>query len=597
MFRNLVITAIFIFTTACNSQSVLNKEITSKEISTHIEYLASDEMSGRFSGSKEIKVAANYLMQEFQSYGLKPLFTSNQYFQEFEFITDISMTSENEITLNIKGKKIPIKLHDGFTPAPFARESYAQSDLVFVGYGISAPKLSYDDYEGVDVKDKIVIALRYTPEYDNPHSQFDEFASLRYKASLAKEKGAKGIIFVNGYLPKDEDDKLVEFKYDRAAGVKDFPAVHMKRIYAEELLSAYGLTLVQYQDSIINSKKPFSFALTNSSAEINCVVKEVSATCQNVGALLEGTDTNLKNEYIVIGAHYDHLGMGGHGSLYRGNDLQIHNGADDNASGTTGMLELAEYFALSKNNKRSIIFLAFSGEELGLLGSNFFVNYSPVPLEKIVTMINLDMIGRMNEKNELIVYGTGTSPKWKDILNAKNENNFVLTFNDEGYGPSDHSSFYGKAIPVLFFFTGTHSDYHRPSDDADKINSSSMQNLLNFVSSVANEIVNGEVRPEYVNVPRKEGARTGGWKVYVGTIPDYAYSGEGLKITGVNEGSPAQKAGLQGGDIIIHFGKKKVTNIYDYVYALQELAPGDVVDVKVKRGDNEVNLNLTLGAK
>lgn len=588
--------SLFILVANCVAQNELNKNITKQEISQHIEYLASEKLAGRFSGSSENKIAAEYLKSELQSYGLKPIFTSG-YFQDFDFITDISMSAENKITLSIKGKNLPVPLHTGFIPAPFARESFAKSDLVFVGYGISAPKLSYDDYEGINVQDKIVVALRYTPEYDNPHSQFDEFASVRLKASIAKEKGAKGIIFINGYLPKDDEDKLIDFKYDRAAGIKDFPAVHLKRIYAEELLSAYGLTLKTYQDSINNSKKPFPLSLTGSTAEISCIVNEVSATCQNVGAMLEGTDQKLKDEFIVIGAHYDHLGLGAHGSLYRGEDMQIHNGADDNASGTTGVLELAEYFALSKQNKRTIIFLLFSGEELGLLGSNYFVNHSPIPVEKIVTMINLDMIGRMNEKNELIVYGTGTSPKWKDILIAKNNNNFVLTFNDEGYGPSDHSSFYGKAIPVLFFFTGTHSDYHRPSDDADKINSQAMENLLNYVSSVTHEIINGDVRPEYVNVPRKEGARTGGWKVYVGTIPDYAYSGEGLKITGVNVGSPAQKAGLQGGDIIIHFGKKKVTNIYDYVYALQELAPGDIVEVVANRNGSEVKLTLELGAK
>lgn len=596
--KNILLIAVITFCAInLSAQNELNKEITSTEISEHINYLSSDAMGGRFSGTTEAKAAANYLRKEFNAYDLKPLFSGGDYYQEFSFISDLSMPSGNEMILMIDGKRIPVMVNGGFIPTPFTRNSSATGELVFVGYGISAPKLSYDDYEGIDVTNKIVLAMRYTPEYDNPHSQFDEFASLRYKASLAKEKGAKGIIFFNGYQPKDDDDKLVDFKYDRAAGIKDFPAAHMKRIYVEQILSSVGMNLKQYQDSINNSKNPFSFVAKKSSAEIKCFVSEVETTCQNVGALLEGTDPNLKNEYIVIGAHYDHLGLGWHGSLYRGEDLLIHNGADDNASGTTGMIELAEYFALSKTNKRSIIFLAFSGEELGLLGSNFFVNNSPIPTEKIVTMINLDMIGRINEKNDLIVYGTGTSTRWKDILNQKNESKFNLTFNDEGYGPSDHSSFYGKQIPVLFFFTGTHSDYHRPSDDAEKINSAGMENLLRYVSSVTSEIANNDARPEYVNVPRKEGARTGGWKVYVGTIPDYAYSGEGLKITGVNEGSPAQKAGLKGGDVIVQFGKKKVTNIYDYVYALQELAPGDVVEVIAKRGEEEVLLTLELGAK
>jgi hypothetical protein len=290
--------------------------------------------------------------------------------------------------------------------------------------------------------------------------------------------------------------------------------------------------------------------------------------------------------------------MGETGSLYRGDEPQIHNGADDNASGTTGVLELAEKFANAKDKlKRSLIFITFSGEELGLLGSAYFVNNTPIPVSQMSTMINMDMIGRLNEKNELIVYGAGTSPEWKDLLNSTNAYNFNLAFHDDGYGPSDHSSFYGKNIPVLFFFTGTHTDYHRPSDDADKINFTGEEKILNYVYDITYKINTSEQKPVYVNVPRKEMGTTGGWKVYVGTIPDYAANVEGFKISGVNEGSPAQKGGIEAGDIMISFGGKKITNIYDYVYALKEHVPGDVVEVIVKRNGEEVELKVELGAR
>ncbi len=213
-------------------------------------------------------------------------------------------------------------------------------------------------------------------------------------------------------------------------------------------------------------------------------------------------------------------------------------------------------------------------------------------------MLNLDMIGRLNNDNNLIVYGTGTSSIWKDLLNEDNRNyNFKLTFNDEGYAPSDQSSFYAKKIPVLFFFTGTHSDYHRPSDTPDKINYSGEESILNYVSTLAYQIDTLSNKPDYINVPRKDSGKNISFRVYVGTVPDYAGQVDGLKINGVNEGSPAQKGGLKGGDIIISFGGKKISNIYDYTYALSDFSPGDIVDVEVLRDSRKVNLKVELGAR
>ncbi|MCK9426056.1 MAG: M28 family peptidase [Ignavibacteriaceae bacterium] len=570
--------------------------ITAKEIIGHISYLASDAMKGRASGSKEIIVAANYIKDQFNLFGLKPLF-KNSFFQEYSFISDVKASKNNSLSFKVKGKEIKLKYGKDFVATPFSGTSKSKAKLVFAGYGIAAPKLNYDDYKSLDVKGKIVIVMKNNPEYDNPHSEFDKFSSLRLKATLAKEKGALGIIFVNGHLPKDSSDDLIKFKYDRAGGVKNFSVVHAKRNFIDKIFEAENQNFAQHQKMMKDSNKTASFEFVKSSAQLTTEIKEVESKTLNVCGYLEGTDPKLKDEFLVIGAHYDHLGMGGDGSLYKGTDEQIHNGADDNASGTTGVLELAEKFASQKAQlKRSIIFVTFSGEELGLLGSNYFVNNPPVPVEKMVTMLNLDMIGRLNTENALTIYGTGTSSKWKDLLNEKNTASFKLAFNDEGFGPSDHSSFYGKAIPVLFFFTGVHSDYHRPADDADLINSTGEEKILNYVFDVANALAVQPEKPDYINVPRKEQS-SGGWKVYVGTVPDYSSNSEGFKLSGVSPGSPAEKAGLKANDIMLKFGDKKIENIYDYVYALQDHVPGDVVEVQVKRNNELLTVKVTLGAK
>jgi len=292
--------------------------------------------------------------------------------------------------------------------------------------------------------------------------------------------------------------------------------------------------------------------------------------------------------------------MGGRGSLAASKEPQIHNGADDNASGTSGVLELAEYFSSHKDQmKRSILFILFSGEELGLLGSKHFVDNPTVPLNQIVAMINMDMIGRLNE-NRLTVYGTGTSPKWKPLLNKVNADSiFKYNFIDGGFGPSDHSSFYSKNIPVLFFFTGTHQDYHKPSDDVDKINFLGMEKVLNLVSGVVTDLVTNPEKIEFTKVQGEapQQGRRMNIRVYVGTIPDYSEQVEGFKIAGVNDGSPAEKAGLKAGDIIIKFGDKPVKNIYDYMYAMQGYKPGDEVEVIILRNGQELKTTIKLGSR
>jgi len=571
-------------------QNESKSEITYKELYDHISYLSSDELAGRFPGTREIDEAAEYLAQDFKRSGLKPLFNGS-YFQEFEVITGVELGSANKCFYTVNGAEKELQSGTTYSPLGISGNATVTAPVVFVGYGITAKKLEYNDYEGIDVKGKIVLVLRSHPEGKQPHSQFDEYATLRAKASNAKSQGAIAVVFVSGYT-LDEEDTFVPLRYDRAPALNGIPVVQIKRSVADEIFAAEGKKLEQINHEIISGKRPQSFALATTfkvSTEVNYLAKKT----KNVGAILEGTDPKLKDEYVVFGGHYDHLGHGYIGSLYRGKGMQIHNGADDNASGTAGVLELAEYFAATKGNKRSLIFLGFSAEEMGLLGSAYMVDNWSIPNKQVAAMLNFDMIGRLKEKS-LTVYGMGTSSAWKPLLTRLNDTTALkLSFIDDGFGASDHSSFYQKDIPVLFFFTGIHEDYHRPSDDADKINAEGSEQVLKFAAQVATEIINTEIKPDFIKPNKTETTQRVSFKVYVGTVPDYSYTGEGYKISGVSEGSPAQKAGMEKGDILVKLGTKKVANIYDYMGAMADFAPGDTTTLTVLRNGTEKTLNIT----
>ncbi|MCX8106853.1 MAG: M28 family peptidase [Ignavibacterium album] len=589
--RKFALIIVSIFQSIALAQTVDSPEITKEEIYEHIKYLASDELEGRFTGTEQCRIAAEYIAKEFEKAGLLPVFNGS-YFQEFPFISEIK-TGDNSFEIISKEKSF-LEIQKDYTPLPFSDNLSIEGKLVFAGYGISSIENNYDDYDGIDVKDKVVIVFRGHPDVNTAHSPFEQLASLRFKATVARDKGAAGIIFVNTADKKD-DDKLIKLEYDGAAKIKGVSILQIKRDVLQKLLYDKNLDIDILEKQISENKKPNSFEL-DKSARIKTEVIEVESISWNVGAMLKGNDPKLSDEYLVIGAHFDHLGWGKQNSLYQGEPM-IHNGADDNASGTTGLLELAEKFGSEKNNlKRSVVFFAFSGEELGLLGSNYLVNNFPLPIEKVVSMINMDMIGRLKDSS-LIVYGTGTSSNWKKLLNDKNSFGFKLTFNDEGFGPSDHSSFYGKKIPVLFFFTGTHSDYHKPSDDYDKINAEGQEKVLKYIYFVATDIINADIKPDYLAVERKDSGRITTSKVWVGTIPDFAGDVDGYKLGGVTEGSPAALAGLQAGDIITKFGDKKISNIYDFTYAIGNYKPGDKVKVVVKRAEKELEVEIELKSR
>jgi aminopeptidase YwaD len=588
-FRPTLIAVLAIVTAQVYAQPENAAAIRASAIQAHINYLASDELAGRESGTKGNEVAARYVAAEFRRAGLKPIGTSKQtdaaakpdntgYFQPFTFVAGSSPGKNNILKAVVAGKTRSYRSGVEFEPALISASRKVSGDAVFVGRGIVSKER--DDYAGLDVKGEIVVALADSAAAD-PRTGAKEFPDNLGKVITARDKGAAALILV-----QPEDGVWPCLGGERATTDAGIPVLLLKRRIAAEWHSAAGAP--DLLDKPQSRPIPLHVTLATD-------IRKVTKTTANVVGILEGSDPALKNEVVVIGAHMDHLGMGGPVSLSDSKTPQIHHGADDNASGTAGVMALADYFAsLSTRPKRSILFMAFSGEELGLLGSAHYVMDPILPLERTVAMLNMDMIGRMVD-NKLIVSGSGTSPAWAALLDAANATaNFAVTRSESGFGASDQQSFYTAKIPVLFFFTGLHSDYHRPSDTADKINAPDEARVVQLVADCANRIADMADRPAYQQIAVAQDAGPARFRVSLGSIPDYAAEVEGVKLSGVRPGSPAEKAGLKAGDIIVKFGDKTVRNVQEYTVALGAYKPGDTVPIVVKRGGDTLTVTATL---
>lgn len=570
--------------------------ITARDLAWHIRYLASDELKGRFTATPGARQAAAYIAAEFRRYGLRPVGDAGSYFQHFPFIAGVHLGEENRLEATLNGRHRRWRVKEDFMPMSFSTEGAAELEAVFVGYGISAPEAGYDEYASVDVHGRLVLALRYTPEGNDPHGRFGRYASFRAKALMARQHGARAIAFI-----ADAEDfqksRLAQLEFDYSFADSGILALGLSRQAAEEMIGAAGMTLDDLKRAIDTAQRPRSRVLPGVRVRLQVDLVKEEKRAANVVGYVEGSDPALKDEVIIIGAHYDHLGLGGPHSLAPKQVGQIHNGADDNASGTSGLLELAEALAAERSTlKRSLLFIAFSGEEEGLLGSSYYVKHPIIPLEQTVAMINLDMIGRLRQ-NRLIIQGLGTSPAWKPLIEKLNRTaKFDLRTGSGGVGSSDHTSFYLKDIPVLFFFTGVHSDYHKPTDDADKINVDGEARVVRFVHEAVLRIQAWPTRPAFTRTqPAMRSSR--GFRVSLGTIPDYAEEVEGVKLSGIREGSPAEKAGLQAGDIVVRVKDIQIKNIYDYTFALGELQPGEEVEIEVLRGERRLVLKIVPEAR
>lgn len=586
--------------------NVRSSEITKEEIFEHINYLASEKLEGRYPGTQGDILARQYISNEFEKYGLIPKGDS-AYIQRFDMNNGVKKGKANILRIYDDGKQIDVNSSD-FTPLGLSSNGKAKGDLVFAGYGINAPMLDYNDFKDTDgnsvnVEGKVIVIMRYSPTTMNPNNdKFAKFEELRTKISSFKDLKPAGVIIITPPInsTSSNNDILMDVGFDMVSQSAGIPIINTKRGIIELILKQRGYDLSQIQNDLNNSLKSNCFEIKGVSAEFDVDLEKDIAKTGNVLGFLEGNDPVLKNEVIVIGAHFDHLGYGGSNSMYRGKDKLPHVGADDNASGTAGVLEVAQKLSSERNKlKRSVLFMCFTAEEEGLIGSSYFAKSEEFKKYNIVAMINMDMIGRLNN-NKLILNGTGTSSYWTPKIEELNKKyNFSTSMNPEGFGPSDHSSFYAKDIPVLMFFTDLHSDYHKPTDTPDKINTEGQKKVLNMVYDIAFDLNTRKEKPEFTKVAVKEdnkGERKS-VRVYVGTVPDFSYSDAGYKISGVQAGSPAEIAGILAGDIMIKFGDKDVNNLYDYTAALGEYKPGQEVTVVVKRGSEEISVIVKLGTK
>ncbi len=573
-------------------------QISAGTLHSYISYLASDALKGRGSGEKGNELAAKYVAEAFKRAGLKPLGTSKQmdakaqmdgsgYYQPFTFLAGVAKGNANSLKARVGKKIVTYKLGQAFEPSTLSASGPASEAVVFAGHGIRSKEAGRDDYAGVNAAGKIVLVLEGVPGND-PHSPIFEHADLRRKAMTAREAGAIALIVA----PLGAGD-VPRFNSDTAPADVGIPVVMISRAVAASWLKSEGKDIAVIEASLKDGPGSFN---TQVAAYLHADVRKVTKTTANIAGLLEGSDPTLKAEAVVIGAHMDHLGMGGSHSLAESKKPAIHHGADDNASGTAGVMALAEHFtSRTTRPKRSIVFMCFSGEELGLLGSAYYVKNPLVPIASTSAMINLDMIGRV-QNNKLNVIGVGTSPSWPALVTeANSETKFDLSLGDGGFGGSDHMSFSAAKVPVLFFFSGVHADYHRPSDTAEKINAMDTQRVVQLVGECAAKLVDVGDRPVYTEVkvaqvdPGRLRARAS-----LGSIPEYGGNVDGVPLGGVRPGSPADKAGLKKGDIIVKFAGRTIKNVEEYTLALGDAKPGDVVTIEVKRDGAIVVLTATL---
>jgi len=562
-----------------------------------IKALSAPEMEGRGAGTKGLTRAQHLIEKRYKEVGLAPAGV-NGYAQPFTVITGARLKSDNHFSVQTAESKKDLKIDQDFVPFSFSASGQVAGPVVFAGYGATADEFHYDDYAGLDVKDKIVVVLRYEPsgfaEKSGNHG-LTQHSQLITKAINARNHGAKAVVVLNGKLGDGEEDLLTRFGSVSGPENVGIVFVQVKNAVAESWFQTAGKSLKDVQEQINSSTKPMSFAFPETlAASLHVDIETTRATVNNVLAWLPGQT----DEYVIVGAHYDHLGRGNFDSLAPSQIGQIHPGADDNASGTAGVLELARLLAPQRGQlKRSILFMDFAGEELGLLGSAAWVKDPTRPLAKAVAMINMDMIGRIKD-DKVYIGGVGTGSTFKSVLEqAQKDSPFKIEYSAGGYSSSDHTSFVSKKIPVLFFFSGLHSDYHKPSDTWDKINAPSAARLLDMVGNVAVQLADAPDPPAFQVVAEDKppaGGGGGGYGPYFGSIPDFGQTENGVKFSDVRPNSPAAKAGLKAGDILIQFGDKPIKNLYDFTDALRRSKVGDVVEVKVLRDGQPVTASVKL---
>jgi Zn-dependent M28 family amino/carboxypeptidase len=573
---------------------------------TQVTTLASDKFEGRLTGSPGEKLAADYIISELKRIGAKPLPGMTDFRLPFTFTAG---SKDGGTTLTVTRPGAGPQSFSGAAQVQalsFSDSAEVSGSLVFAGYGLVVPEaqnFGYDSYAGLDVKDKIVVLLRYFPEDADQKTRgiLARYADLRYKAQAARQRGAKGMLVVTG--PNSPNaGAVVPMSFDTAIAGSGLVAASVSGDAFAPIMAATGKSLAAVQKEFdAGNPHTAGFAIPGVTVTLKANVIRQQQTGNNVVAYLPATAplTGVNKPWVAVGAHYDHLGRGTTGGSLAGKDEAnaIHHGADDNASGTATVLAIGEAF--SKQSRRRHLLLAFwSGEELGLLGSNAYVTKPPVPLDTMSAYLNFDMVGRVSD-NKLTVQATGTSATWPKLLEQANvAAGFDLVLQEDPYQPTDVGSFNTAGVPCLTFFTGAHQEYHKPSDTADKINYEDLVRVGELAGGVVTRLMEAEVVPLFTKVDQKTdtGGRAG-LRLFTGTIPDYASDVKGLLLGGVIGGGPAEQAGLAKGDVIIEIAGQSITNIYDYTYALELLKIGQPAKVIYMRGTEKKETTLTPAAR
>jgi hypothetical protein len=599
---------------AASGPALLAQATTDSRVRTHVATLASDRFDGRQAGTAGERLAGDYIQGELTRNGVLPLPGQDGLFLPFEFTAGsrdggstltVMQRAENAATSG-GGSGTVYQGESTVQALSFSDDAEVSGEVVFAGYGLVVPEtqgVSYDSYAALDVTDKVVVVLRYFPEDAEPslRAVLARYSDLRYKAMAARQRGARALVVVTG--PRSPNaGQTVPMTFDTAIAGSGIPALSVGGAAAAAIFDGAPRQLADVQADL-DSGNPHvaGFALPGALAVAARVIRE-KQTARNVVGYLPATmpTADVERPWILIGAHYDHLGHGTQGTSLAGKDEAggIHHGADDNASGTAAVLALADVLA-QQPRRRNIILALWSAEEVGLVGSNAYATAPPVPIDQLAAALNFDMVGRMQE-NKLVAQATGTSVVWGRILERANvAAGFDLVVQPDPYQPTDIATFNQAGVPSLSFTTGSHVDYHKPSDTADKIDYEDLDRIVDFAAAIVRATGELDPAPAFVKVdqPTSRVTSMAGVRVTTGTIPDYTSDVSGLLLGGVIGGGPAEQAGLAKGDVIVEIAGQTIANIYDYTYALELLKVNESVKVVYLRDGKRAETQLTPAAR
>ena len=560
-----------------------------------VKTLAAAEMEGRASGTPGAERAAAHIAAEMQRAGLTPG-GEGGWQQPFTVPTGIRLGDGNALRITAPAQKA-LALGSEFVPLTVSADGGWEGDLVFAGFGITAPEVGWDDYAGLDVRGRAVLVIEGEPRRADPRGPFRRPDAYHYlershKVINAREHGAAAVLLV-AHPDRASDALPVLTGLGQPWSIF---ALAVSGAAADALLVPAGVSVASAVAAIEAGPAPKSFAVTGARVALRVALVRERGRAANVVGVLPGRDARLRDESLVIGAHYDHLGRGGEGSLAPDALGAVHHGADDNASGVAAVLGLARAFAAAGGAPRTLVFVAFAGEEMGLLGSTHYVRKPARPLDRTVLMVNLDMVGRLRDRT-LYAGGLGSGSGLREAVSAQ-AGGLTLALRGDPFGPSDHTAFYSAGRPVLFLFTGAHADYHRPGDTWDKINGPGLAEVTAFAARVVDAVGSMPAPPAYVRVTAPPSSVRGGYGPFFGVVPEFGErEGGGVRVGDVRAGSPAESAGVRAGDVIVTFAGMTVGTLQDFSFALRSRRAGDRVDVVVRRDGAEHRLEAVLGER